>query len=159
MGIQKIEIGDIFEVPTAIGNAYIQYMAEVDQTTLIRLLPGVYHEPVDLEKLAQQKERYICFVPLGIALRRKYIRKVGFSEVKKFKVPKYFKDVEKVCGVFKGWEITNIQNNEWILVKKLTKKQKEYPPSGIWGIEFLIDRIEKNWNPETWEDEYTEQES
>ena len=55
MGIQKIEIGDIFEVPTAIGNAYIQYMAEVDQTTLIRLLPGVYHEPVDLEKLAQQK--------------------------------------------------------------------------------------------------------
>ena len=102
MGIQKIEIGDIFEVPTAIGNAYIQYMAEVDQTTLIRLLPGVYHEPVDLEKLAQQKERYICFVPLGIALRRKYIRKVGFSEVKKFKVPKYFKDVEKVCGVFKG---------------------------------------------------------
>ena len=49
MGIQKIEIGDIFEVPTAIGNAYIQYMAEVDQTTLIRLLPGVYHEPVDLE--------------------------------------------------------------------------------------------------------------
>lgn len=113
MGIQKIEIGDIFEVPTAIGNAYIQYMAEVDQTTLIRLLPGVYHEPVDLEKLVQQKERYICFVPLGIALRRKYIRKVGFSEVKKFKVPKYFKDVEKVCGVFKGWEITNIQNNEW----------------------------------------------
>ena len=90
MGIQKIEIGDIFEVPTAIGNAYIQYMAEVDQTTLIRLLPGVYHEPVDLEKLVQQKERYICFVPLGIALRRKYIRKVGFSEVKKFKVPKYF---------------------------------------------------------------------
>ena len=62
MGIQKIEIGDIFEVPTAIGNAYIQYMAEVDQTTLIRLLPGVYHEPVDLEKLVQQKERYICFV-------------------------------------------------------------------------------------------------
>ena len=105
MGIQKIEIGDIFEVPTAIGNAYIQYMAEVDQTTLIRLLPGVYHEPVDLEKLAQQKERYICFVPLGIALRRKYIRKVGFSEVKKFKVPKYFKTVETVCGVFKGWVI------------------------------------------------------
>ena len=90
---KKIEIGDIFEVPTAIGNAYIQYMAEVDQTTLIRLLPGVYHEPVDLEKLVQQKERYICFVPLGIALRRKYIRKVGFSEVKKFKVPKYFKTV------------------------------------------------------------------
>ena len=28
MGTQKIEIGDIFEVPTAIGNAYIQYMAE-----------------------------------------------------------------------------------------------------------------------------------
>ena len=153
MRTQKIEIGDIFEVPTAIGNAYIQYMAEVNQVTLIRLLPGVYHEPVDLEKLVQQKERYICFVPLGIALRRKYIRKVGFSDVKKFKVPKYFRGVEKVCGVFKGWVITNIQNNEWRLVKKLTKKQKEYPPSGIWGIEFLIARIEKNWNPETWEDE------
>ena len=37
MGTQKIEIGDIFEVPTAIGNAYIQYMAEVDQTTLSHL--------------------------------------------------------------------------------------------------------------------------
>ena len=34
---KKIEIGDIFEVPTAIGNAYIQYMAEVNQVTLIRL--------------------------------------------------------------------------------------------------------------------------
>ena len=55
--------------------------------------------------------------------------------------------------MFKGWVITNIQNNEWRLVKKLTKKQKENPPYGIWGIEFLIDRIEKNWNPETWEDE------
>lgn len=43
--------------------------------------------------------------------------------------------------------------------KKTNKKAKKYPPSGIWGIEFLIDRIEKNWNPETWEDEYTEQES
>ena len=41
MGTQKIEIGDICEVPTAIGNAYIQYMAEVDQTTLIRLLCSV----------------------------------------------------------------------------------------------------------------------
>ena len=159
MGTQKIEIGDIFEVPTAIGNAYIQYMAEVDQTTLIRLLPGVYHEPVDLEKLVQQKERYICFVPLGIALRRKYIRKVGFSEVKKFQVPKYFKTVETVCGVFKGWVIVNNHTLERKLVKKPTKKQQKYPPYGIWGIEFLIDRIEKNWNPETWEDEYTEQES
>lgn len=68
---KKIEIGDIFEVPTAIGNAYIQYMAEVNQVTLIRLLPGVYHEPVDLEKLVQQKERYICFVPLGNSFTKK----------------------------------------------------------------------------------------
>ena len=112
-----------------------------------------------MEKLAQQKERYICFVPLGIALRRKYIRKVGFSEVKKFKVPKYFKTVETVCGVFKGWVIVNNHTLERKLVKKTTKKQQKYPPYGIWGIEFLIDRIEKNWNPETWEDEYTEQES
>ena len=38
---KKIEIGDIFEVPTAIGNAYINTWP-VDQTTLLRLLPRVY---------------------------------------------------------------------------------------------------------------------
>ena len=85
MGTQKIEIGDIFEVPTAIGNAYIQYMAEVDQTTLIRLLPGVYHEPVDLEKLVQQKERYICFVPLGIAYEENTFAKSAFPKSKSSK--------------------------------------------------------------------------
>ena len=38
---KKIEIGDIFEVPTAIGNACLQDMAEANQVTWIRLLPGV----------------------------------------------------------------------------------------------------------------------
>lgn len=43
--------------------------------------------------------------------------------------------------------------------KKTNKKQKNITQLESGDIEFLIDRIEKNWNPETWEDEYTEQES
>ena len=36
---------------------------------------------------------------------------------------------------------------------------EEKPMDIFGGWENYTERIEKNWNPETWEDEYTEQES
>ena len=43
--------------------------------------------------------------------------------------------------------------------KKTNKKAKKISTQRNLGYRIFNNRIEKNWNPETWEDEYTEQES
>jgi hypothetical protein len=66
-------IGDIFEISTPAGLAYVQHTHETKEMgQLIRVLPGLFHNrPVDFPSLAQQKELYFIFYPLEGALRAK----------------------------------------------------------------------------------------
>ncbi len=68
-----LKIGDIAEIKTPRGLAYIQYThASEHAGELIRVLPGLYtSRPASFFELASQKELYFIFYPLTYALRAK----------------------------------------------------------------------------------------
>jgi hypothetical protein len=66
------EIGDICEIRTPAGLAYVQYTHDVGKGAgqLVRVLPGLFAErPKDLSAVAAQKELYFIFYTLNYALR------------------------------------------------------------------------------------------
>ncbi len=71
MRVRRARIGDIAEIKTPKGLAYVQYSHDGgDMGELVRVLPGLYSvRPDDLGKLAQEKELYFIFYTLNYALR------------------------------------------------------------------------------------------
>jgi len=73
----RIKVGDIFEIHTPKGKAYLHYIYK-DKTTgdLIRVLPGLYSErPASFDKLASSKERYVVIFPLLAASKQKIVNR------------------------------------------------------------------------------------
>lgn len=68
---KRARIGDIAEINTPKGLAYVQYTHDGgDMGELVRVLPGLYPvRPANLVELAQEKELYFIFYTLNYALR------------------------------------------------------------------------------------------
>lgn len=71
MEAKKIKIGDIAEIKTPAGLAYVQYTHDSkDMGQIVRVLPGLYaFRPADFTELARQKGLYFIFYTLRYALR------------------------------------------------------------------------------------------
>ena len=71
MAAKKIKIGDIAEIKTSAGLAYVQYTHDgKDMGEIVRVLPGLYvSRPTAFAELARQKEMYFIFYTLRYALR------------------------------------------------------------------------------------------
>jgi hypothetical protein len=69
----KLNIGDIFEIQTSGGKAYLHYIyINEDSIELIRVLPGVYSErPINFDNLASSKENFMVYFPLSAAAKKK----------------------------------------------------------------------------------------
>jgi Regulator of ribonuclease activity B len=67
------EIGDICEIETPAGLAYVQYTHEGGgMGQLVRVLPGLFHSrPQDFSNVAGQTELYFIFYTLNLSLRDK----------------------------------------------------------------------------------------
>ena len=78
-----VRIGDVIELDTAVGLAYGQVTHRVPlYGTLIRVLSRVAHErPISLPDLVQGPERFWVFFPVGAALKRGLVRKIGNASV------------------------------------------------------------------------------
>lgn len=64
----RIKLGDIFEIETSKGKAYLHYIFKGKDGALIRALPGLYQtRPNNFDDIAVLKERYMLFFPLGAA--------------------------------------------------------------------------------------------
>ena len=80
------QIGDIVEIKTPKGLAYVQYTAKHTAPPvfgeLIRVLPGLYDSPpVDFSALAKEKEKYFVFTPITLACRKKWATVVSNEAV------------------------------------------------------------------------------
>lgn len=86
MGKYRAQIGDIVEVETSRGLAYVQYtFKHIDPPgygELLRVLPGLFDvRPKDLTALASKQELYYTFYPLGVALKQKLLRIVANEKI------------------------------------------------------------------------------
>ncbi|HBX87942.1 MAG TPA: hypothetical protein DEG09_04910 [Marinilabiliaceae bacterium] len=126
----RIKVGDIFEINTPKGKAYLHYVYK-DKTTgdLIRVLPGLYSDrPASFDKLAGSKESFMVFFPLSAAYKQKIVEHVGHYPADSFEKPKYMRTEHIVRGEFLGWHIIDTETWKRQLVKTLTPEQKKLSP-------------------------------
>jgi hypothetical protein len=149
----KIKIGDIFEIKTPIGSAYLHYIHK-DKTIgdLIRVLPGLFTErPDDFDAIASAKERYMIFFPLSAANNRKLLERVGFYPADGFEMPKYMRTKHFVGKEYLGWHVVDTATWKRQLLNSLTSEQMQYSPWGVWNDTLLIERLANDWSLEKWE--------
>jgi len=88
---KKARIGDIAEMVTPAGLAYLQYSHDDDgcgMGQLVRVLPGLHDiRPDDFAELARQKELYFVFYTLEYALRAGQTQIVSNQPVPEWAVP------------------------------------------------------------------------
>lgn len=79
---KKAKIGDICEIATPAGLAYVQYTHDGrGMGQLVRVLPGLFStRPTDFAELSQQKERYFAFYTLSYALRDHQVEVVSHRQ-------------------------------------------------------------------------------
>ena len=148
----RIKIGDVFEIGTAKGQAYLHYVYDgKSDGDLIRVLPGLYIErPEEKDTIIKQQELFLIFFPLKYAFKRKLVELVSHFPVNKFEKPKYMRSRHIIGGNFLGWHIINTDSCKRQLVTELSEKQKTLSPWGIWNDTLLKERLENNWNLENW---------
>ena len=148
----RIKIGDIFEINTSKGKAYLHYIFKDKMTgELLRVLPGLYSErPASFDKLAGSKEKFMIFFPLSAANKQNIVERVGYYPAESFGKPNYMRTEHNVKGAFLGWHIVDTNTWQRHLVKNLTPEQKQLSPWGIWNDTLLIERLVDNWSLESW---------
>lgn len=147
----RIKLGDIFEINTPKGKAYLHYIYK-DSTLgdLIRVLPELYSErPVNFDMLAITKERYVVFFSLTTSYKQKILEKVGHY-ICKFEKPKYMRTEHIIKNEFLGWHIIDTDSWKRQLVKTLKYKELELSPWGIWSDTLLIERLINDWSLIKW---------
>jgi hypothetical protein len=150
------KIGDIVEIKTPKGLAYVQYTAKHTAPPvfgeLIRVLPGLYESPpVDLSALAKEKEKYFVFTPITFACRKKWATIVSNEAIPAWVqgVP-VMRMANRIGAHGKG--------RDWYLWDGVDASPannadiKEFSIAEILGHDILVDRLAERWLPS---DDYT----
>jgi hypothetical protein len=151
--MRAIIIGDVFEIATHKGKGYFQYVFENKSIgQLTRVLPGLFREKPEIEKLVSAEELFLIHFPVKAAFRRKIISFVGnFAVPPDFKLPMFFRDdVRDGDGNLLYWHIVDYKTWKNKRVDGLTDEQKKLSPWGIWNDTLLIKRLEQGWTLDNW---------
>ncbi|MFC4322018.1 hypothetical protein [Litchfieldia salsa] len=150
----RIKIGDVFQIETSKGLAFFQYVLKHDSMgSLIRILPNLHKDnnTDKINELVEQKELFFIHFPVGAALRRKIVCKVGNFQIPNGLVlPTKFRDKHIVRSEFISWHIVDYETYQIESVKKLTDEQLKLSPMGTWNDTLLIERLEEGWTLDKW---------
>ncbi|WP_218585494.1 MULTISPECIES: hypothetical protein [Pseudomonas] len=145
-----INVGDVFAVATKNGKAYFQFVKKISPMgSLIRVLPGTYHEKPDLDVLVEEKTNFWVFFPVSAALKKGIIQKakVCIIPAHSQETPTFRAGVvDSSTGRVETWWFWN-EEEEWE-VGKITEEQRKFPIRGSWNDTLLVQRIEEGWSPE-----------
>jgi hypothetical protein len=148
----KLKIGDIVEIPTALGLAYAQYTHQHPiEGSLLRVIEGFFPErSQDLEKLAAAPTKFFAFLLLQGTVRLGLFTYVGWAPVPAHssKFPLFrngmFNPRTKCVG--DNWWLWD-GHREW-RVGKLKPEQYRLPLQQIVNAAMLVHRLEIGWMPE-----------
>jgi hypothetical protein len=150
---KRIRLGDVVEVRTPRGLAYLQYTSKHPRLgDTIRVLPGLFVErpdPAKLNALAMQ-EGYFTFYPVGAAVRHQLVEIVATCSVPpNLDSPPLLRRTGAMTpqGKVTSWRITD-GTKETLVRRELSAEEKRIPLASIWNHEFLVMRLSEQWLPE-----------
>jgi hypothetical protein len=139
----RMKIGDIFEIATPQGRAYLHYVYKDNNGfDIVRVLPGLHEEaPEDIDMLAADKEKFVLSFPLTTAYYKNIVRRVGFHSVYHFEKPKFMQSKHVVRGEFLDWHLVDMDKWHSLLMQILTPAEKKLSPSCNWSDTLLVERL------------------
>ncbi len=162
---KKPRIGDVYELSTEAGLAYIQYThLTEDELPLVRVLPGLYDSrPGDIASLVQQRECYFTYYVLPYALRDGDITLVSNEPIPER--AREFPTMRKRWGADEvglwligsaGIPHTPEGLQKMQRTRHLTTEQKRLSIDQICTHKGLVSDIVRGWTPER-DDEFNQQ--
>lgn len=154
------QIGDILEVETPVGFAYLQYThEEPSMGSLVRILPGLYQSrPKDVSDLVRKEEVYFTFYTLKDSLRKRYIRIISNETVPE-KAKAYPKmrvsNGQDSSGKALSWSVVRADTPFTLdelrkapRYTQLTTDLARLSVHAIWPHPLLVKRLAQGWTPE-----------
>jgi len=150
--MKKIISGDIFEISTPAGLAYLHYIgSDSSGVECVRVLSGLFKtQPANLEEVVNQKHRFFAQFPVKVALRNKMIKLVGHYDGD-FQLPSFARSIRFLPGKELGWHIVNTETLQRRFVQELTPDERQLSSFGVYSYPDLVEHIANDWSPETWE--------
>ncbi len=144
---KRAKSGDILEVKTPDGLAYLQYVGKhPDLGDTILVSPTTYQKrPADFDQTFENG--YVTFYPVNAAISKNMVEVVGRKDVPAGLPPKRL----RLEGVWsdRGVETWVIEGESGQTVKKtLSEEERRLPIGSIWNHEFLLQRLATGWRPE-----------
>lgn len=145
---KRIREGDVFEVSTPRGFAYIQYTSkhpEYGQT--VRVLPGLYDELPDVGSLVAE-HLFFAFYPVSLAAQRNMVKRIGLFDIPEGKsTPERLRRAGGRTreGLVRNWIVEEPAGER--LVVKLSQDEKLLSLAQIWNHEMLVTRLSDEWRP------------
>lgn len=150
---KKARFGDVFEVSTPRGLAYLQYTSKHPRySDAVRILPGLFKArptPDELAALTTQ-EGYFTFYLVSLAVRHGLVELVG-----NYPIPAGLKAPSKLLragfttreGKVMAWFLWD-GTRETLLKRELTPEEKRISLAEMWNHELLVHRLAEQWLPE-----------
>lgn len=150
MASKKPRFGDIIEITTPKGLAYLQYTAkDALYGDLVRILPGLFQtRPSSFEKLVGGKELYFTFYPVTAPILREVLTIVSNEEIPRWAqgIPIMRKAGGRTNqGKVRNWWI--VEGDQSFKVDTLTPEQENLSVMGIWTHPLLVHRLVEGWLP------------
>jgi hypothetical protein len=157
---QAAKIGDIAEIKTPAGLAYVQYTHDgEDSGSIVRVLPGLFStRPPDFAELTSQRELYFIFYTLNYALR------AGQTEIVSNQgIPDWAKPVPLMRhesgrsrdGGGTGWRIASALApltleflQQTPVIRELTPEQRKLFIHVIRFYPAMLEELARGWTPE-----------
>ncbi len=149
---KKLELGDIFELETKKGLAYLQYVKEPkDQNEIekVRIFYDLHNKrPSQLKDTICGEFFFLSFI-LKSAFKEGIVKKIGNISIPNDLT---FPSFMRTEHLFKDdwWQIVNVKTWERESIENLTDEQKKLSPWGTWNDTLLIENLENGWRLENW---------
>jgi hypothetical protein len=149
---KRARLGDVLEVSTPRGLAYIHYTYFTYQPyrEVIRVLPGFFTErPADFTTLVNNPEAFFAFYPARVAVSQGAVEIVAHHPVPPEKV---FPAVYRRAGASNregrvlAWIIC--EGTKETLVRELSEEQRYLPIFSIFLHDSLVSALTEEWRPE-----------
>lgn len=159
MAARRPKIGDVAEIRTPQGLAYVQYThQDKDMGALVRVLPGLYSSPPDLEALVSKRELYFVFYTLAYAIRKREADIACNLPVPKWAESEPFMrhaSGRTRQGKITGWRIVPALTPLTVdfltrtpVLRELTQEQERLSIHHIWPHPVMVKELARGWTPE-----------